>query len=139
MRTRALFFVVAFTLIVSALPGWSAETADPEGQQKEAFYLKTSQDLVELCSLGKDHPLHEKAVAFCYGYVTGAMNFYGAISASPKVPELVCSDHEIARKEMVQVFLEWAKNSPQYLAEPPIDGLVRSAMDHWPCPKKSKK
>ena len=126
-------------LFFSAAPGWSAETADQEGPEKEAFYLKTSQDLVELCSMSKDHPLHEKAVAFCFGYVTGAMNFYGAIAASPKVPEIVCSDHEIAREEMVQAFLDWAKSNSQYLAEPPIDGLVRSAMASWPCPEKSAK
>ncbi|RUM40262.1 MAG: hypothetical protein DSY80_10565 [Desulfocapsa sp.] len=138
MRIRALFLVAAI-MVFSAVSCWSAATTDQEGQEKEAFYLKTSQDLVELCSLSKDHPLHDKAVAFCFGYVTGAMNFYGAIAASPKVPKIVCSEHEIARSEMVQVFLDWAKVNPQHLAEPPIDGLVRSAMAHWPCPEKNEK
>jgi len=132
---RLSIFAVTVLLLSLAATGWSAETNDQEGKEKEAFYLKTGQDLVDLCSLDKDHPLYEKGVAFCYGYVTGAMSFYGAIEPSPKVPKIICSDHVIPRVEMVQVFLDWAKSNSLHLSEKPIDCLVRAAVAKWPCPK----
>jgi len=135
MKKMFILLTVTFFLLFSTAVGWSAETTDAEGKEKEAFYLKTTQDLVDLCSIDKGHPLYEKGIAFCYGYVTGAMNFYGAIAPSPKVPKIICSDHVIPRATMVQVFLDWANTAPQHLTEPPIDGLVRAAVDKWPCPK----
>jgi hypothetical protein len=83
---KKIFFLltVTFLLFFPVTAGWSAETTDAEGKEKEALYLKTTQDLVDLCSIEKGHPLYEKGIAFCYGYVTGAMNFYGAIAPSPQ-------------------------------------------------------
>jgi len=55
-------FAVSLLLLSIAATGWSAETNDQEGKEKEAFYLKTGQDLVDLCSLDKDHPLYDDCV-----------------------------------------------------------------------------
>ncbi len=136
MKLSPLLIALALLSAVAVGPAHSAEPAPDNTATKEAFYLKTGQDLVTLCSVDKDHPLYDKATAFCYGYVTGAMNFYGAIAKSPKVPKIICSEKQIPRAEMVQVFLKWAESNPQHLGEPPIDGLVRAAMDQWPCPEK---
>lgn len=135
MKGIFLFFSVLVVLLMTSTAGWTVEAEDPEGVEKQAFYLKTGQDLVDLCSLDKEHPLHEKGIAFCYGYVTGAMNFYGAIAEAPKVPKIICSESVIPRSLMVQVFLDWAKDNAEYLSEPPIDSLVRSAVAKWPCQK----
>ena len=136
MKSIQLFFIVFALMLLSAALGLAAEQGDPEGTEKQAFFLKTGQDLVALCSLNKEHPLHDKAVAFCYGYVTGAMSFYGAIAEAPKMPKVICADREIPRSEMVAVFLDWAQIHPEHLVEPPIDTLVRSAVAKWPCGEK---
>ena len=124
---------LSFTLAGSV---WAAGTSEQEGLEKQAFFMKTGQDLVDLCSVAEDHPLYDKAVAFCYGYMTGAMNFYGAIAQSPKMPKVICSKEEIPRSQMVTVFLDWAKSNKVHLSEAPIDALVRSAVAKWPCEKK---
>jgi len=134
MKKLSILSTVVLLFFVATV-GWSAETNDLEGREKEAFYLRTGQDLVDLCNIDKEHPLYEKSIAFCYGYVTGAMSFYGAIEPSPKVPKIICSDHVIPRAEMVQVFLEWAKSASLHLTEKPIDCLVRAAVARWPCAK----
>ncbi len=136
MKTISFLFVAFALLLLSPTMSLAAEQNDPEGTEKQAFFLKTGQDLVDLCSLKKEHPLHDKAVAFCYGYVTGAMSFYGAIAEAPKVPKVICAGREIPRSEMVEVFLDWAKSNPVHLVEPPIDALVRSAVAKWPCVEK---
>ena len=136
MKNILLFFPIIALLSATSCSAWAAEEKDLEGIEKQAFFMKTGQDLVDLCSLDKEHPLHDKAVAFCYGYVTGAMNFYGAIAKSPKVPKIICSDTTIPRAEMVNVFLDWAKENSSHLSEAPIDGLVRSAVTKWPCTQK---
>jgi hypothetical protein len=136
MKCLYLMFSAIILLSVTSPDVRAADEKDTEGVEKQAFFMKTGQDLVDLCSLAREHPLHDKAVAFCYGYASGAMSFYGAISKSPKVPRIICSDKIISRAEMVQVFLDWAKLNPALLTEPPIDSLVRSAVAKWPCPKE---
>ena len=136
MKKNMLFLLIAAGVLLTwAITSPAAESSS-DGEEKQAFFLKTGQDLVDLCSLAEDHPLHDKAVAFCYGYVTGAMSFYGAIAEAPGMPKVICVDRVIPRSEMVDVFLGWAKTNKKHLTEPPIDALVRSAVAQWPCDKK---
>ena len=123
-----LFFVFSGCLM-------AAESDGEEGTLKHALLMKTGQDLVDLCSVTPADPLHDRAIAFCYGFVSGAMSFYGAIADSPKVPKIVCSEEMIPRSDMVGAFLVWSGKNPEYLSEAPIDVLVRSAMAQWPCEK----
>lgn len=133
MLLSAMVVSLLFCTVSSAL---AKETNATEEPQKQAFLLTTGQDLVDLCSLDKKSSLYEKSIGFCYGYASGAMSFYGAIAKSPKVPKIVCSDHMITRNEVVQTFLNWAKNNPQHLTESPIDSLLRAVVAKWPCSKK---
>lgn len=132
MKT-VIFFISCVFLISHATAAFPAAGSEQEEQEKQAFYLKTTEDLQTLCSLPEDHGLYEKGIAFCYGFVSGVMGFYGAIAESPKVPNIVCSDQEISRTSMVENFLAWSTEHPEHLGDAPIDSLIRSAMKKWPC------
>ncbi len=126
---RALLAAVAVAMATGGAPAAGAD----EAQTVESFRLENAGDLVVACTAERDNPWYDTARGFCLGYMTGAMQFYGAASASPKVEPFVCPDGIVPRAEMRSVFLAWADAHPELLAEPAIDGLVRAAVGAYPC------
>ena len=99
----------------------------------ESFRLSDARALVTTCSVPEEHALHPRANAFCLGYITGAMQFYGAAIKSPDVNPFVCAPEGLSRVSLRDVFLDWARANPQRLDEPAIEGLVRAAVAEFPC------
>lgn len=135
MKKLTIPFFFCF-LVLLPISGVAADKNVVTDREKAALLMKTSGDLYTLCSLEPQSALYDKGLAFCYGFVSGAMSFYGAIADSPKTPKVICTDHDIPRGVMVETFLRWAENNQDKMQESPIDGLVRAAMDRWPCPQK---
>ena len=134
------------TMAAAALIG-AAALAGPAGTVRaadgedvvESFRLQDTQALVTACSVPADHAMHARANAFCLGYMSGAMHFYGAAVKSPKVEPFVCPPGEVSRAEVRKIFLNWAAAHPERLDEPPIEGLVRAAVAAFPCGKEGSK
>jgi hypothetical protein len=121
-------------LLVAATPALvGSAAAQSEDAVVESFELDNGQALVTACTVPADNPLYQTAKGFCLGYMTGAMQLYGAAAASPNVKNFVCPGHVVSRAEMRDVFLEWAAANPQQLSEPAIDSLLRSAVAKFPC------
>lgn len=135
MKKLTILFFFCF-LVLLPLTVVGADNQMVTDREKAALFMKTSGDLYTLCSLDENNGLYDKGIAFCYGFVSGAMSFYGAIADSPKTPKVICTDHDIPRGVMVDTFLRWAESNQDKMQESPIDGLVRAAMDRWPCPHK---
>lgn len=102
---------------------------------RENFLLRTTGDLLALCSVRGDDPNAIAAIHFCHGYALGLRHyaeatgqvFRGALFCPPAGPGLT-------RDESVRSFVGWAATHGQYMNEPPFDGLLRWAMATWPCP-----
>jgi len=122
-------------LIVSLMAaGWAGLAAAQDLDEVAAsFRLDDGAALVTVCTVPAGDPLHDSANGFCLGYMTGAMELYRAATASPNIPNAVCADREVSRAEMRAIFLDWAEDHPDHLAEPAIDGLFRAAVDAFPC------
>ncbi|HYQ92115.1 MAG TPA: hypothetical protein VES89_08585, partial [Candidatus Competibacteraceae bacterium] len=45
---------------------------------------------------------------------------------------------KITRNQGIEMFVKWAADNPQYMSEPPFDGVLRFAMSTWPCPKTAQ-
>jgi hypothetical protein len=129
IATAAVAAAVMFSAPVTA------QTSPPTSVDVvvESFHLRDAGDLVTACSVNKESELYARANAFCLGYMSGAMQFYSAAVASPDVTPFICAGRDISRAEMRTIFLDWAKNHPDRLGEPPIDGLVRAAVAQFPC------
>ncbi len=121
-------------LVALAALGWAGPAAAQDVDDVAAsFRLDDGAALVTACTVPASDPLHDTANGFCLGYMTGAMQLYRAATASPNIPNAVCADREVSRAEMRAIFLDWAEDHPDHLAEPALDALFRAAVDAFPC------
>jgi hypothetical protein len=116
-------------LAVVALWLLQAEAVTPDD-----FLMRTTQDLVDVCSVKPGEPNYEGALGFCYGYGTGAFHYYQTqAAASPEDAFLCLPEPTPPRAHVVQWFLAWAGQNPQYLKEQPVDSFFRFLQATWPC------
>jgi Rap1a immunity proteins len=104
------------------------------GVTRDEFLVRTTQDYVALCSTSPNDPMYAAAMGFCHGYGVGAYHYYLAETAGPKGKPFVCPPEPTpSRAEIVQMFLAWAREHPQYMGERPVDSLFRFLGEKWPC------
>jgi len=121
-KLLVLAFAMAFWPLIS------------EAVTRDNFLLRNTQDLIELCSVRDNDPMHSAAISFCHGYGLGAFHYYQAIHSSPQGKPFVCLPDPIpSRTEGVKMFIAWAKENPQYMNEPAVESLFRFLAAKWPC------
>jgi hypothetical protein len=54
------------------------------------FELKTTKDLISLCTASPDDPFYSQAIHYCHGYLLGAYHYYQASTAGPKTQIRSC-------------------------------------------------
>jgi len=123
--------VLSSGLLVSS--NLHAATSTSDGYSIEDFKLRTTADLVDVCTLEMGHADYTAALAFCYGFMEGVTHYDNAITKLEEVEDLVCVPDNVTRTQSVAMFIEYTKANPQYGAEPPIDGLFRALVAKWPC------
>ena len=99
------------------------------------FLVKTTHDVVALCTTPESEPLYTAAVNFCHGYLVGAWQYHAAIAARRKRDIVCLPDPPPTRSQAIQEFLTWCKANPQYDAESPVETLFKFLMEKWPCRK----
>jgi hypothetical protein len=125
MKSKVMTLVLAALLALPALAGAVTE---------KDFEVKTTQNLIDLCTAAPSDPLHNQAVNFCHGFLVGAFQYYLAAAAGPEGIKLVCfPENPPTRNEAIAMFVEWAKAHPQYMGEKPVDTEFRFLMETWPC------
>lgn len=128
MISKSLSTVFLIILLSSGVAG--ALTA-------ENFQVRTTLDLLDLCTVSASDPLAQQAIHFCHGYLVGAYHYHVAESAGPDgANRLVCFPTSgVTRNEAVAMFVAWAKARPQYLKEAPVETEFRFLVEKWPCKK----
>lgn len=100
----------------------------------EDFNVMTTEDLLDLCTVSPDNPLYAKAIHFCHGYLVGAYHYYAASTSGPNAQQLVClPENRPSRNEAIEMFVEWAKERPQYAKDLPVETQFRFLTEKWPC------
>ena len=102
------------------------------------FLLRTTDDLVALCSAQPGDPQGVAAIHECEGFLVGIYRYHEALTTGTgALPRMFCVPQEGApsRDAAVQMFLGWSRAHAQYMSEPPVDGVFRWAVDAWPCPR----
>ena len=64
-----------------------AETVLSDGYTLEDFTLRTAADLVDVCTIGQDHPDHKTAMGFCYGFFEGGTHYHILFPSPPRTIE----------------------------------------------------
>ncbi len=114
----ALFFVPAVAGAVS----------------EEDFQVKTTQNILNLCTASPEDPLFAHAVNFCHGYLVGAFHYYLASVSGPEGKRFVCPpDPRPSRNETIRMFTEWVKAHPEFWNEPAVESEFRFLSEIWPC------
>jgi Rap1a immunity proteins len=121
----------ALILIMSMVPIYaSAATSDH-------FRVRSTADLVEICSTPANDSLYPAAISFCHGYAVGAYHYYQATVSGPEGKPFVCLPPAPppTRTEGLQMFVAWARENPQHMGEPAVEALFRWLAAKWPCRK----
>ena len=104
--------------ILSVLCLWPMPSA---AVTRETFQVRTTQDLVDLCTAPETDPLHAAAIGFCFGYVMGVHHYHVAEQSGPDVKPMYClPEPQPTRRQAVQTFVSWAKQNSQYMGERPV-------------------
>lgn len=107
---------------------------------EEQFRLRTGADLVALCSTRADDPLYGAAIHMCHGFGAGTYQTIQAMTRHEKLEPLFCPpDPPVLRNEAVQMFVEWAKQNPQHMGEPPVEVVGRFLIQKFPCAPEVKR
>ena len=75
---------VAFGLLGLLLAG-------PAGAAEEDdFEVRTTKQLLNLCTVPADHPRAQAAIHFCHGYLVGAYDYHVASNTGPGKSPFLC-------------------------------------------------
>jgi hypothetical protein len=125
MKKKVTFIFLSVLLI---MPGLASAVSETD------FKADTTEQIVNLCTADPDDPLYPHAVNFCHGYLVGAYKYYEASHSGPKALKMVClPDPPPSRDEAIELFIQWAKERPQYMKETPVETEFRFLMEKWPC------
>jgi hypothetical protein len=127
MTMKRLLVAILFTASLAA-PAFAGELTT------EDFQVKTTEDLIDLCTPPPGNPLQEEAINFCHGFLVGAYHYYAASNEGAGGERLVClPDPPPARNDVIAMFIKWAKTHPEYMKEKPVDTEFRFLAEKWPC------
>ena len=101
---------------------------------QEDFQVKTTRNLINLCTANPTDPHYTAAIHFCQGYLVGAFAYYQAANEGPEGQPLVCfPEPPPSRNKAIEMFVDWAKAHPEYMNEKPVETEFRFLMEQWPC------
>ena len=125
----AVALLVAVAVLGLAAPADAVTT--------DNFLLRSGADVVALCSTPSADPLYNAAVHMCHGFGAGTYQTILAMTRHDKIAPVVCPPSApVSRNEVVQQFLEWAKQNPRHLSEPAVDVVGRFFIAQYPCRPK---
>jgi len=123
------------------LKGWTAAaglvllaSGAPHAATETNFSANTTGDLIELCTATPDNAMGTAAVNFCEGFVQGAVLVEMQNQAAFRGPKLFCMPNPPpSRNQALGEFVNWARSSPDRLAQSSTDGLFRFLIERYPC------
>lgn len=123
-------WLVGLALCAAIVPsaGHAAVTED-------TFQLKTTSDLVELCSDAPSDPMLTAALNFCHGFALGVFRVLDEENAAHRINKLFCIPNPTpTRSQVLTDFVQWAKSAPGVMDQRPADGLSAYLAKTYPCP-----
>lgn len=124
-------WLAAIAVCALALP-----TTSRAAVTEDTFQLRTTSDLVDLCSAAPSDPMLTAASNFCHGFALGVFRVLDEESAAERIHRLFCvPDQPPTRNQLLADFVQWAKATPSAMTQRPADGLTAYLVKVFPCPK----
>jgi hypothetical protein len=118
----------AFALALVPVPGRA------ELLELSDFRSATTDGIVKLCTAPQSDPMHQAAIGYCVGYLTGAFHYYKAVEGAGNQPKLVCfGSAEPGRRELIEQYVAWAQAHPEHGKDLAIDTMFRFLGGRFPC------
>ncbi|MBW2690504.1 MAG: hypothetical protein JRC99_11305 [Deltaproteobacteria bacterium] len=122
-------FVICLSLLIFMATPFTVLAVDTVD-----FEMKTTKNLLNLCTASPEDNLYAEAVNFCHGYLIGAYHYYESSRKGPNAQSQICiSEPKPSRNDTIDMFVKWAKANKQYHNELPVETEFRFLMETWPC------
>ena len=122
--------VLATVVVLALWPNLSSAV------ETVAFTLRTTRDLLDICTTPESDALHKEALHYCVGFLTGVVGYHNVLTDHKDMKRLTCYPAGTTREDGVRVFVAWARarqGDGKIMDESPIVGLMRSLNAQWPC------
>jgi Rap1a immunity proteins len=127
MRTRSI--ALALDVALAPLTSWG----QTDGYTLDDYQLRTSGDLLDICTLDASHSNYWEARGFCIGYFAGGIDLHDALAGAHDFPRLACPSERVTRNQVVETLITYAQAHPEHVGERPMDTVFRAVIDRWPC------
>lgn len=118
-------------VLCSAMAAGSAQAAATQ----DSFVLRSTGDLVDLCTATQTDPLYTAARNFCEGFAVGVYRVLQEQDMARRSHHMFCSpDPAPTRDQGIASFVEWARADASRLALAPADGIATYLTQQYPCP-----
>jgi hypothetical protein len=125
---RATVLVAIATVTAGLAPDVGRATSEAQ------FQVRTTADLVALCSTPVEDPLGTAAVNFCEGFAVGAYQYHQIAETATQAKPLFClPSPPPSRDRAIAQFIEWSKSHSDDLDRVPIEGIFTFLKDQYPC------
>src|SRR4029453_309292 len=121
MQRHVLWLSLVATLLVPML---ASAVTDAD------FEVKTTQNLLNLCTASPNDRRYREALHFGHGYLVGPYHYHVAETAGEGGKPLVCfPTPPPSRNEAFRMFIAWTQAHPQYFNERPGETDFRFLTD----------
>jgi hypothetical protein len=129
MQMRRWLTAAALCAAASTATGHAAVTED-------TFLVRNTGALVDLCTVAQSDPLYTAAINFCQGFGVGVYHVLEEEDMARRPPHMFCMPNPaLTRNEALAIFVKWAKDNPNQMAQPAADGILLFLTQQFPCPR----
>lgn len=98
------------------------------------FSVRTTRDLVTLCSTDPAAGDYAMAISFCHGFAVGAYQYYTQVAGSSRAARFICAPNPPpTRSQAIADFVAWTRSHPETMDATPVDSMFRHLAEKYPC------
>jgi hypothetical protein len=121
---------LVFYLALSAVTAEAAVTED-------SFLLRSTGDLVDLCTAAQTDAMYTAASNFCQGFTVGVFRVMQEQDMAQRANHLFCLPSPApTRNEVIAGFVQWAKADPTRTTQAAADSIVAFLAQQYPCQRR---
>jgi hypothetical protein len=120
--------ILGAVLGVTALPATGNAVVS-----EDAFLVRTTGDLVELCEAAPTDTFYTAAINFCHGFSSGVYRVLEEENMATARHMFCMPDPAPHRNDAIAAFVKWADANPTEKNQPPTDGIASYLMKNFPC------
>ncbi|HTH98190.1 MAG TPA: Rap1a/Tai family immunity protein [Stellaceae bacterium] len=124
MHGKRFLPVIALCAVLWPVAGHAAVTQDD-------FTVRSTGDLIDLCSASPSEPMGTAALNFCHGFGLGVVRVLQELGRPS--PMFCMPNPPPTRNEAVASFVQWGKSNPSQLNTPAQDGVAAFLAAQYPC------